>query len=63
MWRSYVAREISMEALEMAAPVAPGAPLCRISAPDRLLHGHEIVFKGGQVGKMDFFGSVLRSAV
>ena len=59
---SYVAREIGIEALEMAAPVAPGAPLCRITAPGRAIHGREIVFKGGQVGKTDFFGSVLRGA-
>jgi len=55
----YVARALGIEALETAAPCAPGSPLCRISAPGAGLDGREIVFKGGQVGKIDFFGRVL----
>ncbi|MDQ3813855.1 MAG: four-carbon acid sugar kinase family protein [Armatimonadota bacterium] len=58
----YVAREMGIEALEMAAPIAPGSPLCHIASPGHALHGREIVFKGGQVGKTDFFSSVLRGS-
>lgn len=56
----YVARELGIEALEMAAPMAPGSPLCRASAPGSPLDGLELLFKGGQVGKVDLFGSILR---
>jgi 3-oxoisoapionate kinase len=52
---SYVARALGVEALEPVAPVAPGGPLCRVHAPGRVAHGIEIVFKGGQVGKTEFF--------
>lgn len=50
-----VARALGVEALEFIAPVAPGAPLCRVHAPGRVAHGGEIVFKGGQVGRDSFF--------
>jgi 3-oxoisoapionate kinase len=56
---SYVARALGIEALEPLAPVAPGGPLCRIHAPGRLVHELEVVFKGGQVGKTEFFGTLL----
>jgi 3-oxoisoapionate kinase len=55
----HVARQLGMEALEMIAPVAPGCPLCRAHIPGSPLDGMEICFKGGQVGKEDFFGTVL----
>lgn len=56
----YVARQLGIEALELAAPVAPGSPLCRIHTAQRHhpLSGAEIVFKGGQVGRPDFFERV-----
>lgn len=54
----YVARELGVTALEMVAPLAPGAPLCRVYARDGWLNGCEIVFKGGQVGRDDFFSRV-----
>ncbi len=44
-----------IDALEMAAPLAPGAPLCRALAPGRKLHGRELILKGGQIGGPDFF--------
>ena len=56
---SFVARALGITALEMAAPMAPGSPLCRVHTGDAL-DGMQIVFKGGQVGKIDFFASVLR---
>lgn len=52
---THVARELGIEALEFAAPVAPGAPLCRVHAPGHVADGCEIIFKGGQVGCDSFF--------
>jgi uncharacterized protein YgbK (DUF1537 family) len=56
---SFAARALGIEALEFAAPIAPGAPLCRVHAPGQVAHGREIVFKGGQNGRDDFFLSAL----
>lgn len=52
---STVGGQLRMEALTMASPLIPGAPLCRThsSVPD--LDGLEVVFKGGQVGPEDCF--------
>jgi 3-oxoisoapionate kinase len=57
----FVANELRVEALEMAAPMAPGSPLCRIHSANPAIHGREIVFKGGQVGRDDFFMKVLHN--
>lgn len=57
---SYAARALGIEAVEMIAPLAPGAPLCRAQASDSPAGGLEICFKGGQVGAPDFFGAVRR---
>jgi uncharacterized protein YgbK (DUF1537 family) len=54
----YVGRELGIEALEAVAPVAPGSPLCRVHAENEL-EGLEILFKGGQVGKDDVWGTLL----
>jgi len=56
----YVAREIGIDALEMAGPLAPGAPLCVAHSRRPEIDGVEFTFKGGQVGHDDFFGSLLR---
>jgi uncharacterized protein YgbK (DUF1537 family) len=56
---SYAARAMGIEAVEMLAPLYPGAPLCRATAPGSPLHGVEVNFKGGQVGAAEYFG-VLR---
>ena len=45
-------------ALEAIAPIAPGAPLCRVFSTNPKVDGIEIALKGGQMGKADFFGSV-----
>jgi uncharacterized protein YgbK (DUF1537 family) len=58
----YVARQLGLFALEMAGPLSPGSPLCRARAREDAFDGLEIAMKGGQVGKPDFFGSVLRGA-
>ncbi|MGA1198149.1 MAG: nucleotide-binding domain containing protein, partial [Candidatus Latescibacterota bacterium] len=49
----YVAKALGIEALEVVAPTAPGSPMCRIFGAG--LDGIEMTFKGGQVGKVDFF--------
>ena len=58
----FVARELGITALTMAAPMAPGSPLCRVHAGG-VVDGMEIVFKGGQVGTVDFFGRVRNGTV
>lgn len=57
---SYAARALGVEAVEMIAPLAPGAPLCRAFAPGSPADGCEVNFKGGQVGSPDYFGAVAR---
>lgn len=57
---SYIASELSIEALEMVSPLATGAPLCRAHARQGGLDGLEIAFKGGQTGKTNFFSTALR---
>lgn len=54
-----VARALGIEALEFAAPAAPGSPLCLVHAPGRSADGCEIVFKGGQNGRDRFLLDVL----
>jgi len=54
---SYAGRALGIESLEMLAPLAPGAPICTAFAPGSPADGLEIIFKGGQVGAPDFFGS------
>src|SRR5205814_1758170 len=52
----HVAEALGIDALEMAAPLAPGVPLCMARSTDSAIEGLEIAFKGGQVGGEDFFG-------
>ena len=49
-----MARALGIEALEFAAPAAPGSPLCLVHAPGRIADGCEMVFKGGQNGRDRF---------
>lgn len=55
---SIVARELGIEAVEMIAPLSPGAPLCKAHAPGSPIDDLEVNFKGGQVGREDYFGMV-----
>jgi len=59
---SFAGRALGIEALEMIAPLTPGAPLCRAIAPGSPVNGREIVFKGGQVGAENYF-EVVRSGL
>lgn len=60
---SHAGRQLGVHALTFAAPVAPGSPLCRAHSDDPALQGLELIFKGGQVGRDDFFESVMRGRV
>lgn len=51
----YVARELGIEAVEMLAPVFPGAPVCRAFASASPVDGMEVNLKGGQVGDANYF--------
>jgi uncharacterized protein YgbK (DUF1537 family) len=53
---SFAAREMGIVAVEMIAPLSPGAPLCRAYAPGSPLDGLQVNFKGGQVGGDGYFG-------
>jgi len=57
---SYAASELNILALEMIAPLAPGAPLCKAISDNELVNGLELNFKGGQVGTKDYFIKVLK---
>ena len=57
---SYAARAMGIEALEMIAPLTPGAPLCLAYALNSSADGLEVVFKGGQVGAENYFQTVLK---
>jgi len=57
---SFAARALGIEAVEMIAPLAPGAPLCRVHGPGSPIDGREVNFKGGQVGAPDYFSAVAR---
>lgn len=54
----YVARGLGVTAFDFVAAISPGSPLCRMVAPGAAADGREVIFKGGQVGKADFFGLV-----
>jgi uncharacterized protein YgbK (DUF1537 family) len=53
-----VARALGIETLQIAAPLAAGAPLCRARSRRHHVDGVEFTFKGGQVGGENFFGVV-----
>lgn len=59
---SYVVQQLGIYALALRTPMAPGSPLCRAYAHDAALDGLEIAMKGGQHGKLEYFGCVRRGA-
>lgn len=59
----YAAKALDIEALQMIAPITPGAPLCKILAPDTSVDGLEVSFKGGQVGPKEYFGMACEGRV
>lgn len=54
----FAMRALGAYALEAVAPIAAGAPLCRVFSTDPEADGFQITLKGGQMGEVDFFGSV-----
>lgn len=55
----YATRAMGIEAVEMIAPLSPGAPLCKAHAPGSSVDGLELNFKGGQVGPVNYFNMAL----
>lgn len=55
---THVVGQLGISALTFAAPLVPGAPLCRSYAPGSPLDGLELVLKGGQIGPEHFFSQV-----
>jgi uncharacterized protein YgbK (DUF1537 family) len=49
---------LSIQALTLLQPFAPGSPLCRIWSHDPAMDGREIMLKGGQVGAKTLFVEV-----
>lgn len=58
----YTAQQLGIFALEAIIPIAPGAPLCRASSDNPSFDGLEISLKAGQVGKDNYFESILRGS-
>lgn len=56
---SHAGALLDIEALTFLCPLAPGAPLCRAWSSNPRRDGLEIVFKGGQCGRPEFFLQVL----
>jgi len=60
---SQIARALGIESVEMIGELTRGSPLCRASAPGSPADNIEITFKGGQIGRREFFGSVLSGSI
>jgi uncharacterized protein YgbK (DUF1537 family) len=52
---SQVTQVLGPDALEIAARLTPGAPLCRVISGKPHLRDLEIALKGGQMGGADYF--------
>jgi hypothetical protein len=50
-----VARHLGISSLRFIAPLAPGAPWCRVTSTRSAIDGAAFAFKGGQVGRNEFF--------
>ena len=56
---SQITQCLAPDALHIAARLAPGAPLCRVSSQQPHLRKLQIALKGGQMGQADYFVSAL----
>lgn len=56
----HILKQLSIYVLEFIVPLGIAAPLCRASSSNPQLDGMEIALKGGQLGEVDFFSSVLK---
>ncbi|QDU90416.1 hypothetical protein Pla175_38200 [Pirellulimonas nuda] len=59
---SYAARAMGITSLEMIESQSRGAPLCRVWASRAGVDGLEMAFKGGQVGRPDYFVTFAQGA-
>lgn len=59
----HVTQHLGLTALELLVPIAPGSPLCKAQAKEAAFDGLEIALKAGQVGRRDYFGSILSGEV
>ncbi len=50
-----IVESLPVDALEVAHPLAKGAPLCRCHAEDSAYDGLQVALKGGQMGDPDYF--------
>ena len=57
---SQITQCLAPDALLIAARLAPGAPLCRVSSREPHLRTLQIALKGGQMGQADYFVAALR---
>lgn len=57
---THAVKQLGIEALTMASPLIPGAPLCRIHSSEKEVDGLEIALKGGQIGPKDYFVKTCR---
>ena len=57
---SQITQRLAPDALLIAARLAPGAPLCRVSSREPHLRALQIALKGGQMGQADYFVAALR---
>ena len=57
---SQITQRLAPDALLIAARLAPGAPLCRLSSREPHLRALQIALKGGQMGQADYFVAALR---
>ena len=60
---SQITQRLAPDALLIAARLAPGAPLCRVSSRQPHLRELQIALKGGQMGGADYFVAALRGRV
>jgi len=54
----HVMSALDIYTLESKAPIAPGAPLCRIQSYSPEFKDVGVALKGGQLGQIDYFGRV-----
>jgi uncharacterized protein YgbK (DUF1537 family) len=55
----HVLKQLGVYVLEFMIPLGTAAPLCRAGSKNLQLEGLQVALKGGQLGEIDFFGSVL----
>lgn len=54
----HVMKQLSIYVLELIIPLGTAVPLCRANSHSPSFDGMEIVLKAGQLGEIDFFGSL-----